>query len=122
MANPWLSIPLSDYEGHMSAPGVEQLGALSFLFSRALRRVQPRSVAVLGIAGGNGLEHIDASVASVVGIDVHAEYLDEARRRYPSLPLDLHCLDLSSERVRIAPVDLVHAALVFEHAGLGLAL
>jgi threonine dehydrogenase-like Zn-dependent dehydrogenase len=123
MPNPWLSIPLSDYEGHMNAPGVEQLRALSFLFGRALGRARPRSVAVLGIAGGNGLEHIDpVSVTRVVGIDVHAAYLDEVRRRYPALPLELHCVDLSAERVQVAPVDLVHAALVFEHTGLGLAL
>ena len=43
MSNPWLSIPLSDYEGHMSAPGVGQLAALSLLFSRALKRAQPRT-------------------------------------------------------------------------------
>lgn len=122
MPNPWLSIPLSDYEGHMGAPGVEQLPALSFLFSRALTRVRPRSVAVLGIAGGNGLEHIDGSVSRVVGIDIRAEYLDEVRRRFPALPLELHCLDLASDTVTAAPVDLVHAALIFEHAGLECAL
>jgi len=122
MPNPWLSIPLSDYEGHMNAPGVGQLGALSFLFARAVQRTRPRSVAVLGIAGGNGLEHVDATISRVVGIDVQPEYLDEVRRRFPSLPLELHRLDLSSERVNVAPVDLVHAALVFEHTGLGLAL
>jgi len=120
--NPWHSIPLSDYEGHMSAPGVEQLAALSFLFSRALKRVRPTSVAVLGIAGGNGLEHIEASVSRVVGIDIRAEYLDAVRRRFPALPLELYCLDLAADTVTAAPVELVHAALIFEHAGLGRAL
>ena len=120
--NPWLSIPLGDYEGHMSAPGVEQLSALSFLFLRALQRARPRSLAVLGIAGGNGLEHVGRDISRVVGIDFHAEYLSEVRRRFPALPLELHCLDLSANRVQLEPVDLVHAGLLFEHTGLGLAL
>ena len=106
----------------MSAPGVEQLAALSFLFSRALKRVRPKSVAVLGIAGGNGLEHVDNSVSRVVGVDIRAEYLDEVRRRFPALPLELHSLDLARETIKAAPVDLVHAALIFEHAGLEHAL
>jgi len=122
MVNPWLSIPLADYEGHMSAPGVEQLSALSFLFSRALKRVRPRSVAVLGVAGGNGLDQIDASVTRVVGIDIQPDYLFEVGRRFPSLPLELHCVDLATERLQIPPVDLVHAAMVFEHTGIDLAL
>ena len=38
--------------------------------------------------------------------------------RYAALPgLELHCLDLSTGVVPLVPVDLVHAALVFEHAG-----
>jgi hypothetical protein len=122
VSNPWLSIPLGDYEGHMASAGVEQLSALSFLFERALRHVRPRSVAVVGIAGGNGLEHIEASITRVVGIDIHAGYLDEVRRRFPQLPLELHCLDIAREREPIPPVDLVHAALIFEHAGIGAAL
>jgi hypothetical protein len=121
-SNPWLSIPLSDYEGHMTAPGVEQLRALSLLFSRALTRVRPKSVAVLGVAGGNGLEHVDASVSRVVGVDIRAEYLDEVRRRFPALPLELHRVDLAAETMTAAPVDLVHAALIFEHTGLDRAL
>jgi SAM-dependent methyltransferase len=122
MPNPWLSIPLSDYEGHMAAPDVEQLPALSLLFARVLQQRKPRSLAVLGIAGGNGLEHIGRAITRVVGVDIRAEYLDEVRRRFPALPLELHCLDLAAGLVRIPPVDLVHAALIFEHTGLDRAL
>jgi hypothetical protein len=39
MANPWLEIPLDDYEGHMRAPGVEQLGLLSELSH--IRELEP---------------------------------------------------------------------------------
>ena len=59
MSDPWLSIPLADYEGHMGADNVQQLSALSGLFKRALDVCLPDSVAILGIAGGNGLEHVN---------------------------------------------------------------
>ena len=124
MLNPWLSIPLTDYEGHMRSACVQQLPALSELFKRTLNLCLPDSVAVLGIAGGNGLEHIDCAITNrIVGFDINAQYLDEVRRRFGTLPgLELHCLDLAEHGVSVAPVALVHAALVFEHVGLDRAL
>jgi SAM-dependent methyltransferase len=124
MSNPWLSIPLTDYEGHMCSAGLQQLPALSELFKRALNYCLPDSVAVLGIAGGNGLEHIDcARTNRILGFDINAQYLDEVRRRFGALPgLELYCLDLAEHSVSMAPVRLVHAALVFEHTGLDRAL
>jgi hypothetical protein len=103
----------------MSATGVGQRDALSGLFARALRHCKPASVAILGIAGGNGLEHIDSALTTrIVGIDVNQEYLDEVRKRYSWLPgLELHCLNLSEATLTPEPVQLVHAALIFEHAG-----
>jgi SAM-dependent methyltransferase len=119
MENPWLGLSLDDYEGHMRAAGVEQLGALAELFAEALAVTRPPSVAILGIAGGNGLDAVDPSVTRrVVGIDINPAYLDATRRRFATLPnLELHCRDLSAGRLALDPVALVHAALVFEHAG-----
>jgi hypothetical protein len=120
MSNPWLNIPLADYEGHMRSDEVQQLDALSELFAAALERCQPTSVAVLGVGGGNGLDRIDSRVTKrVVGLDLNRHYLDEARKRYGGMcNLSLHCVDLAEERVELEPVHLVHAALVFEHAGI----
>jgi SAM-dependent methyltransferase len=120
MTNPWLALPLEDYEGHMGSPGVQQLGALSDLFREALTARRPASVAILGIAGGNGLRHVDRGTTKrVVGIDLNPRYLDAVRERFASLPgLQLVCSDLANGPIRVEPVDLVHAALVFEHAGL----
>jgi len=103
---------------------VQQLTALSVLFARVLDLCRPDSVAVLGIAGGNGLEHLDrAAITRVVGVDINPEYLDEVRRRFGTRgEMELHCLDLSEDDLRVAPVALVHAALFFEHAGVGRAL
>jgi SAM-dependent methyltransferase len=119
MGNPWLTIPLADYEGHMRSPAVAQLDVLSDLFAEALALRRPASVAVLGIAGGNGLERIDSSVTRrVVGLDLNPEFLDAVRQRYALLPgLELTRIDLAEQVVDAEPVELVHAALVFEHAG-----
>ena len=124
MSNPWLSIPLAEYEGHMKSAEVQQLNVLSELFAEALSCCSPESVAVLGIAGGNGLEHIDGNITRrIVGLDVNPLYLDEVRRRYAGkCDLELHCLDLAVQHVDLEPVRLVHAALVLEHAGVGLCL
>jgi threonine dehydrogenase-like Zn-dependent dehydrogenase len=124
MSNPWSDIPLADYEGHMNAPEVWQLGALSDLFAEAVALRRPASVAILGVAGGNGLDRIDGAVTSrVVGLDVNPLYLDAVRQRYAELlGLELDCVDLAEETISIEPVQLVHAALVFEHTGVGRAL
>jgi hypothetical protein len=126
MSSPWLSIPLEDYEGHMGSEGVQQLTALAELFKRALDYCCPESVAVLGVAGGNGLEQIDCAATSrIVGVDINQRYLDEVQRRFGAggLPgLELHCRDLAKQDLSLTPVALVHAALIFEHVGLDLAL
>jgi hypothetical protein len=121
MTNPWLAIPLADYEGHMKSAAVQQLDALADLFAEALGLRAPASVAVLGVAGGNGLNRIDSGVTKrIVGLDVNAEYLEIVRERYAELPgLELHCVDLAAVEVSFEPVRMVHAALVFEHAGVG---
>ena len=124
MSNPWLSIPLEDYEGHMGSEDVRQLHALSELFRCALEVCRPHSVAVLGVAGGNGLDQIDSSITErIVGIDINPVYLEEVRRRFGSRSgLELHCLDLAGSTLQVAPVELVHAALIFEHTGTDRAL
>jgi len=99
MTSPWLDIPLADYESHMSAPEVAQLRALSDLFAEGLGIRRPVSVAVMGIAGGNGLDRIDQAITTrVVGVDVNPHYLETVRSRYDRLPgLELHCVDIAAE-------------------------
>jgi len=124
MSHPWLSTPLADYEGHMDSAAVQQLQPLSDLFAEALAVRQSASVAILGIAGGNGLERISPErTRRVVGIDINSAYLAVVRQRYANLPqLELHCADLAVQRIEILPVALVHAALLFEHTGTQTAL
>lgn len=105
----------------MASPEVQQAGALSELFAEVLSARRPRSVAILGIAGGNGLEHIDGKITDrVVGVDVNADYLGAARERYRDVRgLELHKVDLAHDNLTVPPVELVHAAMIFEHAGTG---
>lgn len=97
-ANVWLDVPLDDYEGHMRAAGVGQLDVLRDLFAEALTVCRPASVAILGVAGGNGLDAIDPlSTTRVVGVDINPEYLAATGRRFSFISgLDLRCLDLAA--------------------------
>src|SRR5688572_11186104 len=95
------ALPLEDYEGHMGSAGANQLAPLADLFGEALARLRPRSVAVLGVAGGNGLEHVDGTLTTrVVGIDVNPAYLSATKTRFPDLRgLELHCARSEERRV-----------------------
>jgi hypothetical protein len=119
--NPWQEIPLADYEAHMNAEAVKQASALSELFGEALALRKPASVAVLGVAGGNGLERIDEKqTRRVAGVDLNPHYLAAVRKRFPNMAgLELYAIDLAEDHIQLPPVELVHAALIFEHTGLG---
>jgi len=116
--NPWLTIPLADYEGHMGSPEVDQSALLSELFSAVLIRHRPRSLAVLGCAGGNGFDQIDpVTTERIFAIDINPTYTAEVFTRYRSrLPgLRALTLDIQTCVVPAIPVDLVHAGLVLEY-------
>jgi len=114
--NPWLTIPLADYEAHMALPQVGQAQLLADLFAAELRARSPASVAVLGCAGGNCFEHAPAALR-VVGVDVNGDYVAAARARFAHrLPrLELHVADLERTQLELEPVELVFAALVLEY-------
>ena len=115
--NPWLSIPVSDYEGHMASPAVQQLGYLNRIFREALAEARPETLAVPGCTTGNGFEHIPPGTRRVLGIDIHPDYLAALRERFASrLPgLELHCADLRDPALAFEGLDLVHCALLLEY-------
>jgi len=118
MDNPWLHIPLADYEGHMTLPQVAQAQLLADLFADVLGRYAPVSVAVLGCSGGNGFERIDPAVTRrVVGVDLNPEYIEQARQRYAGRfdALELFIGDVQTEQFAFARVELVFAALLLEY-------
>jgi SAM-dependent methyltransferase len=118
MKNPWLDIPLADYEGHMALPNVAQAQLLSDIFAGALITYAPRSVAVLGCAGGNGLERVSSKVTErVVAVDLNPEYVQQVRTRFDrQIPLlELFAGDVQTDQFGFSPVELVFAGLLFEY-------
>jgi SAM-dependent methyltransferase len=78
----------------------------------------PQSAAVIGCAGGNGFDRIDAGVTRrVVGIDINPQYIQELAYRYvATIPgLKLYVRDIQEPVEQIEPVDLIYAALVLEY-------
>ena len=124
MKNPWLEIPLSDYESHMSLPTIAQAEMLADEFSDARHQFAPNSVAIIGCAGGNGFDKIPIKTERVVGVDINPSYIASASSRYLGrVPgLEFHIGDIQAAPLPFAPVDLIYAALVFEHVSLPAAL
>lgn len=56
--NPWNNVALADYEGHMSQSNVMQLQTLDRIMREQFLSYPVRSVAIMGIAGGNGLGNL----------------------------------------------------------------
>jgi Methyltransferase domain len=116
--NPWLRIPLAEYEGHMALPSIGQAQMLADRFGSALVRCSPASVALIGCAGGNGLDGVAlGSVRRVVAVDINSDFAEMTRLRYAGKisGLEVHCADVQSELLRFEPVDLMYAALIFEY-------
>lgn len=118
MRNPWLEIPLEDYEGHMSLPSVGQAKMLADHFESLIRQHSPASVALIGCAGGNGLERISPrALDRIVAVDINPDYIAKTGIRHARRlkGLELHCADAESDSMQFAPVDLIYAALLFEY-------
>ena len=116
--NPWLKVPLEDYERHMDLPEIGQAMMLNEAMARSVREFRPQSVAIAGCAGGNGIVRIAAmGVNRIAGIDVNAEYLAAVHRRLGSwMPgLELHLADIQTGVPDCAPVELVFAGLILEY-------
>lgn len=121
MDNIWNSVPLEDYEQHMLHETVGQLELLNHLTKRYLKKFNPKIVLFLGIAGGNGLEHIDKAITrEVFGIDINKKYLEETRKRYEYLlpELKLINIDITTNDDEITKADLIWAALILEYVSI----
>ncbi|HHW31940.1 MAG TPA: methyltransferase type 11 [Clostridiaceae bacterium] len=104
----------------MASAEVYQLQTLNKITRQQLIEYKPSTVAILGVAGGNGLENIDKEITKrVYCIDVNKKYLDACRIRYPNLLEILefiHC-DLSRNDA-ILPLSDIHICnLIIEYLG-----
>jgi predicted phosphodiesterase len=118
--NAWQELPLETYEAHMSAASVRQAQALDRLMAEQMRDLPARSVCILGVSGGNGLEHAAAlPYARILGVDINADYLAACRARFPALGdrLRLLNLDLTDLTQTLPHAELVLADLLIEYIG-----
>lgn len=120
MTNPWEKIPLSDYENHMKLNSVLQLQTMNKMMREQFNAYPVGSVMVLGIAGGNGLEHIDPKkFGKVYGVDINGEYLKAAEERYSDISDILECIQLNLivEAHKLPKAELLIANLLIEYIG-----
>lgn len=120
MKNPWKEIPLTDYESHMKLDSVMQLQAMNKMMKGQFDTYPISSVMIFGIAGGNGLEHIQKNrFEKVYGIDINSTYLQAVVQRYPELGdlLKCLCINLIDETDKLPKADMVIANLLIEYIG-----
>lgn len=120
MNNPWEEISLSDYENHMKLDTVMQLQAMNKMMKAQFYSYPVKSVMILGVAGGNGLEHINPQeFDKVYGVDINRDYLIECEKRYPQLKdvMEFLCVDLTDKNTVLPKVDLLIANLLVEYIG-----
>ena len=120
MKNPWEEISLADYENHMKLNSVMQLQAMNEMMKDQFNSYPVSSLMILGVAGGNGLEHISKDKFSkVYGVDVNATYLKEVIHRYPDLEgiLECLCINLLNESDKLPQADMIIANLLIEYIG-----
>ena len=120
MKNPWEEISLDDYENHMSLESVNQLQTLNAMMKKQFEDHDADRVMILGVAGGNGLEHIrPEKYTKVYGVDINEDYLKVVAERYAYLGDVLECLhvDLFNEADKLPHTDLLIADLLIEYIG-----
>ena len=122
MSNPWEEISLDDYEKHMSLDSVRQLQAMNSIMQEQFNTYPAETAMILGIAGGNGLEHVSPEkFRKVYGVDINADYLRAVSERYTELSGVLECLhiDLMNEAEKLPQAQLLIANLLIEYIGYG---
>ena len=102
----------------MALPSVGQAQLLGTALQRTIAQFQPCSLAVLGVAGGNGLEFAQrAGVRRLVALDFNPDYLAVCSRRYATCFAEFEPVlhDLSQGPPVITPVECIFAGLVLEY-------
>lgn len=119
MSNPWEEIQLSDYENHMKLDSVKQLQSMNLTMKKQLNDYDVHTVMILGIASGNGLEHIKDKYHKVYGVDINETYLKAVRERYANISSVLECLniDIINAADSLPESELLIANLLIEYIG-----
>lgn len=121
MSNPWQKLKLEHYEGHMQHEEVLQSQCLNLIMKNQLNDYDVKSICILGISGGNGLEHVEPnSVLEIFGVDINKEYLLACKLRYPKLNgiLNLIHADITSSEFKVPDSEIIIANLIIEYLGI----
>lgn len=119
MSNPWEEISLEDYENHMGLDSVKQLQTMNKIMKEQFEAYPVETAMVLGIAGGNGLEHVrPEKYTKVYAVDINGEYLKAVSERFGDMDA-LQCLhlDLINDAAKLPHAQLVIANLLIEYIG-----
>ncbi len=120
MSNPWEEISLDVYENHMSLDSVKQLQTMNTIMKEQFEAYPVSTAMVLGVAGGNGMEHIRKDKYRIVyGVDINRDYLRTVSERYAELAEVLRCLkiDLVHDADQLPEAQLLIANLLVEYIG-----
>lgn len=119
--NPWKGVALDDYENHMALASVGQLQELDAIMHEQFSAYPVGSVAIFGVAGGNGLANLYglSEIKDIYGIDINPDYLEASSKRHPDLSGRYHTLqaDINESVAAIPEVDMVVANLFIEYVG-----
>ena len=118
MDNPWLHIPASDYEGHMSSPHIAQQQFLVQIFQETLSKYDNSSIALLGCTTGNGLQFVNSTTTQkVTAIDINPEYLKILRQHYEGIVAGLEVIEANLETysIGLSVYTFIFAGLIFEY-------
>lgn len=105
----------------MALPAVAQSGLIADELARVVEARMPESVAVLGCAGGNGLDRLlGSSARRVVAVDVNPDFVAATQERFQGRirELEVHVADVETDATVFEPVDLIYAALLLEYVNL----
>ena len=116
MNNLWTDIKVAEYEGHMKF--IKQYELLNCIFKEQLSAHQYKTIGILGIGCGNGLEYIKPNTI-VYGYDINSNFLNECRSRYENsnYKLILNKIDLTDKKAEITSCDILISNLVVEYIG-----
>jgi hypothetical protein len=120
MKNPWEKLDLAIYEDHMNLDNVAQIPLLNKIMKSQFFTFDVDSIAIWGVAGGNGLEHISfRDFKEIFCIDLNKEYLKKVKKRYSNLDcINIEKLDLNDLSISLHYADIVIANLLIEYMGI----
>lgn len=102
----------------MAHPEVRQAELLADALEQAVRELEPETIAIVGCAGGNGLDRlIPLSLKRVIALDINADYVQQTEQRFRSSLPQLATIVANAEELSglFEPVELVYAALILEY-------